>query len=251
MSLFAERRRRSSSASEDNPYWMSFSDIMAGLLVVFILACVVLLVQMLELKDRVQDNLTELHKANEVRRDILLEIETRLKKKGIAVEVSDNLTVLRIPDRQLFFKTNNYDIQKIHIKAVQEIGKTLYDSIKDPARLKYLDTIFIEGHTDSRRAARFPMGNWGLSAFRAISVWNFWTRQTGYGEALQALRNKEGKPLFSVSGYAASRMIKEDAANATDEDHRCNRRIDIRFTTRQPTIENYTGVLNILKGTTQ
>lgn len=244
MTFFSQRRSKVASASDDNPYWMSFSDIMSGLLVIFILACVVLLVQMLELKDKVQINLAEIHKANEVRRDILQEIKKQLEEKGIRIEVSDNHTVLRIPDRQLFFKTNQYDIQAIHKATVNEIGRTLYESIKDPDRLKYLDTIFVEGHTDKRRATRFAMGNWGLSTFRAISVWNFWTGQPEYGEKLRSLRNKEGKPLFSVSGYAASRMVD---TGESEESQRCNRRIDIRFTTRQPTIETYNGVLNILK----
>ncbi|MBU1000953.1 MAG: OmpA family protein [Proteobacteria bacterium] len=244
MTLFAQRRQKATSASEDNPYWMSFSDIMAGLLVIFILACAVLLVQMLELKDRVQDNLEELHKANEVRRDILQDIQRQLKEKGIHVEISDNLSVLRIPDDQLYFDTNSYDIQKIHENTVRDIGRILYDSIKDPERLKYLDTLFVEGHTDKRRSTRLIKGNWGLSAFRAISVWNFWTGQPDYGEALQSLRNKEGKPLFSVSGYAASRMVDP---GDSEESQRCNRRIDIRFTTRQPSIETYRGVLDILR----
>ena len=248
MTLFTQRRPKTAARSEENPYWMSFSDIMSGLLVIFILACAVLLVQMLELQDQVQDNLTELHKANEVRRTILQEIEKQLGKKGINVEVSDNHTVLRIPNRQLFFKTNRYDIQSIHQDAVREIGRILFESINDPDRLKYLDTIFVEGHTDKRRATRFAMGNWGLSAFRAISVWKFWTGQTDYGKALMDLQNKGGKPLFSVSGYAASRMVDP---GDNEESQRSNRRIDIRFTTRQPTIENYTGVLNILKKGTQ
>ena len=33
---------------EENPYWMSFSDIMSALLVIFILAAVALMVQLME-----------------------------------------------------------------------------------------------------------------------------------------------------------------------------------------------------------
>ena len=35
-------------------------------------------------------------------------------------------------------------------------------------------TIFIEGHTDNRPLQGFMgKGNWGLSTFRAISLWQF------------------------------------------------------------------------------
>jgi flagellar motor protein MotB len=246
MPIIVSQRNRVVSVSDDNPYWISFSDIMAGLLVIFILACAVLLLQLLELKDRVQLNVSELHEANKVRKTILEEIADRLKEKGITVEVSDNHTVLRIPDQQLFFTTNSYAIQTIHAKSVNEIGRVLYESILAPERLRYLDTIFVEGHTDSRRANRFPMGNWGLSSFRAISIWKSWTEKTEYGEALKSLHNRDGKPLFSVSGYAASRKLEK--LEETDDQRKRNRRIDIRFTTRQPSIENYEGVLTIFNG---
>ncbi|MBI9113198.1 OmpA family protein [Maridesulfovibrio ferrireducens] len=240
------RLRHSESSSDENPYWMSFSDIMAGLLVIFILACVVLLLQLMEIKNKVQFDVEDLQKANQIRQQLIEEIAKRLEQEGVTVEVSDNHTVLRIPDKQLYFKTNSAEIQPEHKRIVSEIGRVLYVSISDPKKLRYLDTIFIEGHTDSRRAKRFPMGNWGLSAFRAISIWTFWTEKTDYGNGLKELRNSHGKPLFSVSGYAASRKVEQQEVTANQR--RKNRRIDIRFTTRQPSEKEYKAVLDFLPG---
>ena len=239
-------RSTNSNVSDDNPYWMSFSDIMAGLLIVFILACAILLLQLIEMKDKVKINIAEMHIANQIRRDMLKEIEAKLKKQGIIVEVSDNHTIIRIPDQQLYFKTNSYEILDAHRDTVLNIGRILYEAISQDQRLKVLDTIFIEGHTDSRPANRFKMGNWGLSAFRAISIWNFWTENTDYGQFLKELRNRENKPLFSVSGYADSRRLID--LEETEDQRRSNRRIDIRFTTRQPNVSQYEGVLEIFKG---
>jgi flagellar motor protein MotB len=217
---------------------------MAGLLVIFILACAILLLQLIELRENTIAAQKDLMKANQVRVALLDEIADRLREQGIEVEVSDNHTVIRIPEDQLFFRTGRYAIQKEHVASVHEIGKVLFESITAPERLKYLDTIFIEGHTDSRRAKKFPMGNWGLSAFRAISIWKYWTEETEYGQSLKELRNKDDKPLFSVSGYAASRRLNED--DATADERRKNRRIDIRFTTRQPSIKDFDQVLELL-----
>ena len=39
------RSNKSASVDEENPYWMSFSDVMSGLLVIFILASVILILR--------------------------------------------------------------------------------------------------------------------------------------------------------------------------------------------------------------
>ena len=45
------RRSHNPLGEEENPYWMSFSDIMSGLLVIFILASTALMLQLLEMKE--------------------------------------------------------------------------------------------------------------------------------------------------------------------------------------------------------
>ena len=49
---------------------------------------------------------------------------------------------------------------------------------------------------------------------------------------MSRLNNKDGKPLFSVSGYGEARPAV--ANQVTEEDFKRNRRIDIRFTIRRP-----------------
>jgi len=43
------------SVDEENPYWMSFSDIMSALLVIFILASVILILQLMEIQKELQE----------------------------------------------------------------------------------------------------------------------------------------------------------------------------------------------------
>jgi hypothetical protein len=56
-----------------------------------------------------------------------------------------------------------------------------------------------------------------------------------------------GQKLFSVSGYASTRRV--NTMEATPEDKAQNRRIDIRFTVKRPSIENYEAIKAI--GTTR
>jgi flagellar motor protein MotB len=237
--------RRTLSPDEDNPYWISFSDIMAGLVVIFILACVLLIIKLSNMEERVHDAIKEIQNANQVRALMLMEIRDHLADQGIIVEISENYSVLRIPDDRLYFDSLRYEIPENKKDLLSDIGYALYDAIIKNNRHQYIDTIFIEGHTDSRKAISFEMGNWGLSTYRAIAVWKFWSEELEIGKSFQSLKNSYGKPMFSVSGYAATRpLVKKDN---TIEKQRKNRRIDLRFSMKKPIISEYESVLNILE----
>ena len=234
------RGRSGASVDEENPYWISFSDIMSGLLVIFILASLVLILQLMDKRDRVDSAIKELQQAETAKAQILTEIQQELKKHKINVEIIDNKSVLRIPDEELTFRPDKYDIPSSGdaYKRAALIGKVLYAAVTKGERQKYLDTVFIEGHTDSQPSRAFKeMGNWGLSTYRAIAVWKFWNRQLGHTANLATITNHAGKPLFSVSGYAAQRRLIEP--EITRSDLQGNRRIDIRFTVKRPKISDY------------
>ena len=232
-------RSKGRRVDEENPYWMSFSDIMAALLVIFILASMKLILDLTETRNKVDQQIELLAKANQVKAQILVEMKKELDKKGITVEIVDNDSILRVPADQLYFKSNEYQIPEDKAYAVTTIGKILYDTITRDARNQYLDTIFIEGHTDSQ-PMNHGMGNWGLSTYRAIEVWNHWQNDADIGEAISSIKNSSGKLMFSVSGYAATRRFIID--DDTDEKRRHNRRIDIRFTVKQPNIRDLSSI---------
>jgi flagellar motor protein MotB len=251
------RPRQPVSVDEENPYWMSFSDVMSGLLVIFILASVILILQLMELQEQaeqererlqeqvvgVEEEISMLRKAEEVRRNILTEAAEILQKRGIQVEVSENSTVLRIPNQLLGFDTGADKIGPQYQETAFEIGQVLHELISKDDRAGYLDTVFVEGHTDSRPFyGRLcgSKGNWCLSTFRAISLWQFWEQALPEQSRLGELENGENKTLFSVSGYAETRPVIEN--QKTESDFSKNRRIDIRFTIRRPSSQDYENV---------
>lgn len=241
------RFRKSSDVSvdEENPYWMSFSDIMSALLVIFILASVILILQLMEIQKELEQRqvefeqeLVELKKAEQVRRTILDEAVEELRKRDIKVEVSENHTVLSIPNDLLGFDTGAYEINLAYQPRALEIGQVINEVVSRDNRVNFLDTIFIEGHTDNRPLPGFMgKGNWGLSTFRAISLWQFWSSALPSEDQLARLANKDGKPLFSVSGYGETRPVV--LHQVSEADFKRNRRIDIRFTIRRPDSTQY------------
>ena len=94
------RKAQTTNVDEENPYWMSFSDIMSALLVIFIMASVILILQLMEIQKELEhkqakfeEEIVALKQAEQVRRTILDEAVETLRKRGIKVEVSQNHTV--------------------------------------------------------------------------------------------------------------------------------------------------------------
>ena len=232
---------------EENPYWMSFSDMMSALLVIFILAAVILILQLMEKQKAFDQQVSQLEKAEQVRNDMLQEAVAELRKRGIKVEVSENHTVLRIPNELLGFDTGAYEVLPRYQATAQEIGEVINAVISKDDRVQYLDTVFVEGHTDNRPYNNAQIkGNWGLSTFRAISLWQFWSSELPEAARLNRLNNQDGDPLFSVSGYGETRPVNDQ--QSSEEDYRLNRRIDIRFTIRRPLSAEYEGLRDMPGG---
>lgn len=271
------------NGEDENPFLLSFSDLMASLLAIFILALVVMMIQLhkqkldliktppeivskeqhetilkenerlkallAELKTglkeiqtiqaKVIENLDAVGSSREKQLANMLEsIQQDLRKQGIEVIVAENGTVLRIPENALSFELSKYNIQDRYKSSADVIGSVLLKYLNNKENLELLDTVFIEGHTDAV-PNRQEMGNWGLSTYRAISLWRHWTENPGQFADLKNLMtavNEESdikRPLISTSGYADTRpadlkrigsLQRGITGNAAD------RRIDIRFT---------------------
>jgi flagellar motor protein MotB len=262
--MFARTKRKKQDPTDENPFVLSFSDLMAGLLAIFILA---LIVTMLELQKRKEELLREQEKikitlvelvgsmqeiqalqtniasaldgVSQRERSLtaMLEgIQKDLKERGVEVIVAENGSVLRIPEQGLSFALGKYEISPAFEPNASAIGQALSMALEQEANRRMLDTVFIEGHTDAVLNSR-EMGNWGLSTYRAISLWNYWTLEPGELARMKDFHNippnpeQRPRPLVSVSGYAETRSTHPpDIAVTMKPDRPEDRRIDIRFT---------------------
>jgi len=255
------------NGEEENPFLLSFSDLMASLLAIFILALIVMMIQLhrkqqeldqetkrikltlvellgsLEEIKETQDAIDSALSGVSLREQSLIAllegVQEDLKEKGIEVIVAENGSVLRIPERALSFGLGRFEIQEEFHPAADAIGTALLAALQRPENLVLLDTVFIEGHTDAVPNTR-EMGNWGLSAYRAISLWKFWTELPGNCAPFKELKTADPtrsggeKPLISASGYAETRTTgitsSEPLVEGRSTANSADRRIDIRFT---------------------
>jgi len=249
-------RRRGVDGSD--PYWISFTDLMTAMLTVFILAVVALVVQLTraeaslaaerevaeQQRTQFEGQIQALQAAEDIRAEIVQEVAAELEAQGIEVTVSENNSVLRIPTELLGFDQASHEIRPENQAAALTIGNVLASALQKDDRFQYIDTVFVEGHTDNRAYTGLDgTGNWGLSAFRAISLWQLWEESLPSDAQLGDLRRPDGSPLFSVSGYGETRPVT--AAQDTDAELAANRRIEIRFTVVQPTAEDLEEILEL------
>jgi flagellar motor protein MotB len=254
--MIFRRAISSQRIEEENPFLLSFSDLMASLLAIFILVLVVTLVELekrkAELRFTKQELIQNLESIQQIQDTVvrslsgvvqrerslalmLAEIRKDLKERGIELIIAENGTVLRIPEHQLQFALGKYEIPEAYTEAASSIGSALLTALRHPENRSLLDTVFVEGHTDSVPNYR-EMGNWGLSTYRAISLWNFWTESPGQLAEFKELHTippeagDSPKPLFSVSGYADTRSTHGLPDEQLKNDRPEDRRIDIRFT---------------------
>ncbi len=261
--MFHRRTKPTVSGEQENPFLLSFSDLMASLLAIFILALIVTMLELQKRKDELkkeQDkikvtlielvaNLKEIQalqngiaaslKGVNQREDslggMLDGIQSHLKSQGVAVTIAENRSVLRIPEQALHFDLGRYDIPATYSTSATAIGQALALALDQPSNRARLDTVFIEGHTDAVRNTK-EMGNWGLSTYRAISLWGYWTKQPELArlaemKTIPSDTNLAARPLISVSGYGETRSTHPPLEAASlPPDRPEDRRIDIRFT---------------------
>lgn len=224
---------------------LSISDLMAGLLSIFILALCFVILNFTQRTSRLVQN-------DQLREDLIVDLYDKIDGMKITVDKDKERGILRIPEDTLAFVKGSADVP--NREKVIKIGHAILEVLNDDKYKGKVETVFIEGHTDNDSIStyRFP-SNWELSTQRAINVWN--VMRSGPNGELSELtcvvryrdENKNIKeviePLFSCSGYAETRPI---APNDIETNKSKNRRIDIRFTMVPPVAED-SGIVKKVK----
>jgi chemotaxis protein MotB len=219
---------------------MSVSDVMAGLLFVFIITLVAFIINFQEAADRQEAINTSLTNADDVRRQMLEEIEVLLVQRGIKVEIDEEHGVLRLTEAAVTFdsaKATLDDLQLANLATIRQILEAVLPCYAastspgcDSAKAGRLDSVLIEGHTDNVPIGEGKDLNWELSADRAIYTYRYVIDES---DVLKELRNTRGEPLFSVSGYGDRRPLAPHASPTREPQ---NRRIELRFIMSAPTV---------------
>jgi chemotaxis protein MotB len=242
-------RRYPSSASEEESYFVSMTDMMVGLLFIFIIMLMFFALKFQEAAVKQTVTTRALITSEETRSKILAELKSALESEGIAVEIEMENGILRLPEQILFerAKSELSDKGRNAVNALSvALGRVLpcYATVPGKERPSIcppsphsIEAIMVEGHTDSDGTAEI---NWKLSVERSLTTYRALVTAN---QDLATLRNERENPqaVLSVSGYGRERPVRP---NDTDENKKKNRRIDLRFimlTPRASTIDKIEG----------
>ena len=237
------QRRRPPAANEqveESGYMASASDLMIGLLFIFIVMVMVLLARKPEPPSAPPpDPLAAVVQA----------IGSRLQSAGVPVTINQASGVITLPADTLF-ALGQPELQAEGVQTLRQAAQQLQqvlpcyiysqrrqlpaDCPPNPQQVE-IETILIEGHTDSAPLKRGDYSNWHLGLDRARAVYK--VLSTG---SLQDLRNEREQPVFGISSYADERP--SDKGNAA-----MNRRVELRFVLAFQANESGAGPSNALK----
>lgn len=267
---FSSVSSRSSHVAEEN-YLVSLSDLIIGLLFVFIIILMGFAlnyrhaeqktqqetqaqqqtrVLLLQEKQHLEQVVSRLTNNDTVRRGLLRDIQSMLKQQGLQVLIDEKNGILRLPET-LLFASGEAQLQAAGEQAIQHLGQALKvilpcysiapDNLQQHCATMPLDSdlhqarleaVLIEGHTDDRPIHTPDFkDNWALASARALNTWKALIQVV---PALDSLKNPQQQALLSVSAYASRRPV---APQDSAENRRKNRRIDLRFLMATPAPE--------------
>ena len=209
---------------EEAGYLASASDLMVGLLFVFIIM-VVILSQRVEEAENGSKNNDPLESA-------VRAIGKKIQQSGVPVVIDPASGVITLPADTLFPK----GLAELNTDGVAVLGRAkvalngilpcyIYSERKNRSNCPSnpneveIETIFIEGHTDSTPLQRGIYTNWHLGLDRAHAVYDVLTVGP-----MQNFKNERSLDVVGISSYADKRPNKDQP-----KDDAKNRRVELRF----------------------
>ena len=267
--MLLRRHQKDNNGSDDGHYYISISDLMTSLLFIFILILTYVMLSFVVKEDvltveikKVEEKVEELEKKKDILSDEIKKIEQNIEYRGellqtlqdellsqnINVEIDKESGNMRLKS-DLLFESGSADIRTEGKRQIGEIAKLLMIKMIEDKYQMAIDTIFIEGHTDTvpiniSRSYRGQWSNKELSAQRAINTYLEMLIATD--NKINELKNKKGKHLLSYSGYASTRQLCAEneleqidmpASNELKSCRSKNRRIEFYFTVNTPDVK--------------
>lgn len=233
-------KQRGFTTQDEGGYLASVSDLMSGLIFIFIIMLVAFALGLQQQQDR-------LDRAKDERTELLRDLVDRLNVQQIKVEIDEKQGVLRLGERVLFAqaradlndnaRTTVHKLADVLMQVLPCYTRTPADipraGCEEKGRGGQVDALFIEGHTDDTLLSgtgRYR-DNWELSMARARVIFNALIEASG--GRLDKLTNGANQEVLGLSGYAERREV---APNDTPENKALNRRIDLRFVMVPPDV---------------
>lgn len=229
------------NSNESN--WISFSDIMTGLMVIFMFIAISYIVEVQE-KQQERDIIFEEFKAT--KEDLFAELDKEFKDdfKEWDVELDKDLSI-KFTNPDVLFQSGKSDIRPNFAQILDEFLPRYFDVLLQQKYTDKIAEIRIEGHTDTVPAPQYDsdpyIGNVKLSQLRSAEVLKYF-RDMPYYEQLSDSTEQKLQFWITANGLSYGRTLDSDKKLTTisgnSVNNRFSRRVEFRIiTTSESLIE--------------
>lgn len=230
-------------------YWQSYSDMMAALLLIFVLVIAVAIVALNDYKERLAEQNEELLARQEllerqaeeylrlkeeleakqkqmdniigVKQEIIEALNTELSKQDIAINI-DQQTGAIVFDASILYDRSRSNLKPAGIEFLDKflpvyIGVLFSDEFKED-----IAEIIIEGHTDTESGYMY---NLGLSQQRALSVVEYCLSDS----SLSSTQKEQLRSIITANGRSFSNPVYTEDDRV---DPAKSRRVEVKFRLR-------------------
>ena len=215
---------RKNNKDEELSYWISFSDIMSGVLIVFILLFIFELLQY-KSKEILKDGKSDGTGENEIsqyvpstRNEIIKKLSSGFQGSGLDIKIDNNTGVIMLSEEILFDYASS-ELKPEGKELLKKFAPIYMDTLLSDESIKsQLYEIIIEGHTDSVSTYLF---NLKLSQERAYSVAEYIL-----SDDVEYEHKDEVEKYLTANGRSYSKIIKNEDGS---ENAYASRRVEIKF----------------------
>ena len=243
------RKRNKKGFGTGQSYWQSYSDMMAALLLMFILIMAFTLSQSLKLyeeKMRVQEEQQKIMNAQQdeineiigIKMDIIQALSKVFQDSNLKIEIDAQTGAITL-DSSVLFANNSSSLTKEGISFLDDFLPLYLSVLMSEDYRPYISEIIIEGHADT---AGEYMHNLSLSQRRAYSVAEYCL--SGQQELFPQEELDDLRTVMTANGRSFSNPIYDENGNV---DREKSRRVEIKF--RLQDSEMIERLQEILEGT--
>ena len=175
LNLFNKNKNK--DKEEKTNFWISYADIMAALLLMFILLLTVVILdyqetlslrkqEIAEQKEELENKTEQIDKLLGVRKDIIVALQDKFKDTNLTLEIDSQTGAIRLPGG-VFFNTDSTEITDEGVEFLESFIPQYVRILLGDKFREYVAQIIIEGHTDDIGSYMY---NLELSQDRAFEV---------------------------------------------------------------------------------
>jgi len=161
---------------KNDPFTLSYSDLMAALMLVFVL---LLSAALLRIKEEEESKEEQANRITLIKDEIITQLEAAFREEGISIEVDPQTGAITFKEEDVRFASGSYQLPEEGEVRLNQVIPVYLNVLMNPDFSDDVTQIMVEGHTDpqpfgagggSPRYETAYLDNLGLSMLRAQSV---------------------------------------------------------------------------------